>query len=141
MYLSDRLAVVATTDPQAIYDDATATTDFVDMSVFDKVMFIICIGATDITVDALLQESDASNGSSPSSISGKALTQVTADDDNKQFTIEVSASECSKRYVGCNATIGDGSTGAFVTVIGIAGDARYSVGDSDLTSVAEIVTA
>ena len=140
--LSETLAVVATVDPQVV-NNTSASSDYVDMENFRRVIFVIAVGATDTTVDAKIQEAQDASGTGAQDLSGKAITQLSATDDNKQAIIEVAAEELSDNYthVKCVVTAGSGSTGAYVAVIGLAGVARYEpASDLDLASVAEIVT-
>lgn len=142
-YLSQELAVVATVDPGALLDNTTATSDWVDISKFNKVMFVVAVGATDTTVDAIIQEADDSSGTNPATVSGKSITQLTgANGDNKQVILEANASEISsgKTHIACKVTVGDGTSGAYVTVIGLGGCARYNpASNNDLASVVEII--
>jgi len=105
--LHEDLAVVAAIDPQTL-NDASATSDWVDMSKFDEVVFVVAVGATDATVDAKLQEASDASGTGAADISGKAITQLGATDDNKQAVIRVRADELSAD-TGCfNARMGSG---------------------------------
>lgn len=139
--LSQDLAVVATIDPQ-IADDATVSSDQVDMSKRDKVMFVISVGATDTTVDALVREATDDQGTDEQDLTGKAITQLAGTDDNKQAIIEVDASELSDGFthVSLDITVGDGTTGANVSAVALVGHARYQpASDNDLASVVQIV--
>jgi len=51
---SERAAVVATIDP-ANYNNSTQTTDYIDMSKFHEVMFVVMLGAVDSTVNFKLR--------------------------------------------------------------------------------------
>jgi len=140
--LSDNLAVVAVVDP-LLRDNAAGTSDWAGMAKHSKIMFVIAVGATDTTVDAKLQEATDSSGTGATDLSGKAITQLGATDDNKQVIIEVDASELSSGFdfVACVVTSGDGTAGADTCVIALAGDARYNPASGyDLASVAEIVS-
>ena len=141
--LSQEMAVVGTIDP-LLRDNATVKTDWIDMSKHQKCMFIIAVGATDITVDAKLREGLDSTGGSAQDITGKAITQLSATDDNKQAIIEVDASELDLadkyKFVSCQLIVGDGTNGADTTVIALASRYRYDpASDADLASVVEIV--
>jgi hypothetical protein len=123
-------------------DNSNKTSDAVDMSKFREAMFVLLIGATDITVDAKLEESNASDFSSGvSDISGKAIGQAAATDDNKVWVINLKAEECSKRYVRLKVTTGDGTTGAYQAAVGLALKPAFGpASDDDLSAVDEIVT-
>ncbi|HXG12259.1 MAG TPA: hypothetical protein VNK04_21065 [Gemmataceae bacterium] len=138
---SERAAVVGKIDPQLV-DNATKTTEAVDMAKFGSALFILLVGATDITVDAKLEESNAFDfGSGVSDISGKAIGQAAATDDNKVWIINLKAEECSKRYVRLKVTTGDGASGAYQAAVALGLDPRFGpASDDDLTAVDEIVT-
>jgi hypothetical protein len=141
--LNERLPIVATIDPQTL-DNTAADSDWIDLSLHRRVMFIVLLGATDTTVNVKLRSASASDGTGAADISGKAITQLGATDDNKQVIIEIDAAElaavgASARYVGARVTVGDGAAGAIVAVVAIT-ESRYSpAGSYDLSTVAEIV--
>jgi hypothetical protein len=139
--LSEGLAVVSTIDPQLL-DNATANGDYVDMSKFRRVMFVFAVGAIDAVLDFSLREAQDTGGTGEAAITGKAITQFTATDDNKQAIIEVAAEELSAgyRYVRPRVVGADGAAGGQIVVIGLGGNARFSpASDNDLASVAEII--
>jgi hypothetical protein len=139
--LSEALGVMATIDPQLV-DNATVSSDLVDMGVVRRLMFVLNVGATDTTVDAKLREAQDSGGTGEQDLSGKAITQLGATDDNKQVIIEVAAEELSAGFthVSLDVTVGDGDTGAYVSAVGLGGIPRHHpASDDDLASVAEIV--
>lgn len=140
--LTEELAVVGMVAPQTV-DNAAVNTDAVDLSKFNRAVFILSVGATDTTVDFKLQSDDNSNFSSPTDIPGKAVTQFSATDDNKIALIEIAAEEigaAKERYVRGRVTVGDGTTGAVISVIALGGVPRYyAASDFDLTAVKEIV--
>lgn len=140
-YLSDDLAIVATIDPQLV-DNASATSDWVDMGKHSQVMFVLTVGATDITVDAKIQSADDTSGTNAADITNLAVTQIGAGDDNTQYILTVRKEELNSGDVAAAlvVTVGDGTTGAYIAAVGIAlsnyGPASYE----DLASVDEIVT-
>lgn len=139
--LSEALGLVATIDPQLV-DNATVTSDLVSMSECRRLLFVVTVGATDTTVDAKLREATDASGSDEQDLDGKAITQLGATDDNKQVLLEVTDEELSAGYthVSLDVTVGNGSTGADVAAVGLAGVPRsYPASDLDLASVAEIV--
>jgi hypothetical protein len=138
-YLTENFSIAATVDPQLLNNNSV-TSDWVDMSLYRKVSFILNVGATDITVDAKLQEATDSSGTSAQDITGFAITQLTATDDNEQVVIEIDATELSEDYthVALVVTIGNGSTGAQISAIGLGYEARYVEVDH-LASVTEVV--
>jgi hypothetical protein len=138
-YLTENVSIAATVDPQLLNNNSV-TSDWVDMSLYRKASFILNVGATDITVDAKLQEATDSSGTSAQDITGFAITQLTATDDNEQVVIEIDATEVSEDYthVALVVTIGNGSTGAQISAVGLAYEARYVAVDH-LASVTEVV--
>lgn len=139
--LSQDLAVVATIDPQ-LADDATLSSDLVSMGIGEKVIFVISVGATDTTVDAKLREAQDASATGEQDLTGKAITQLSGTDDNKQAIIEVDADELSSGFthVSCDVTVGNGTTGGNVSVVALRGHARYQpASNGDLASVAQIV--
>jgi hypothetical protein len=141
-HLSERLAVVATIDPDA-YAAGTYDSDAVDMSRFDRAMFVLSVGEMGIsgTVDFKLQESDQPTGPFID-IVGKSVAQLsqTAGDSDKQAIVEMTADELSegRRYVRGRMTVGVAASDA--ALIALGGDPRNApVTTDDLASVDEIV--
>jgi len=139
--LSERLAVVATIDPDA-YGTGAQSSDSIDMCYFDRVVFIVMAGdlGNNGTLDFKVQES--ANGSSWSDLSGKSVTQLTqaGTDSDKQAIVEVRADELSAGYRYLRGVMTVGTAASDAAVIAIAGDLRYSPASSyDLSSVDEIV--
>lgn len=146
--LSEELAIVSVIDPD---DRASSTTlsDAIDMSVHDRVMFIVAVGAMQSTrtFDFKVVECDTSGGTY-TPITGKSITQLTGVDDNKQVVVNVNASELTAgyRYVKGRLYVG-GVTGtaaneACVIALGSStrfSDAVTSTSYGDLASVDEIV--
>lgn len=121
--------VVGITPPAAIIDNAAVTTAAVDTLGYTVCEIFVYLGATDIALTALkLQECDTSGGTyvdidgtvygTDADISGATSTLPSATDDNKFFKFEVDL-KGRKRYIDLNATVGDGTTGAFVTAFAI----------------------
>jgi hypothetical protein len=141
-YPSDAVAVVAAIDPQLV-DNAAKTSDWVALKDHGSVMFVLNVGATDITVDAKIQSADDGSGTNAADITGLALTQITATDDNKQFVITVDQSEVNSgdTHVALVVTVGDGTTGAYISAVGLGFNSNYAPPtDYDLASVGEIKT-
>lgn len=138
--LYEQLAVVATIDPQLV-DNNSVTSDWVDMSEARELLFVIQAGATDTTINAKLQAATDNTGTSAADITGKAITQLTATDDNAQALIHIRADEvpAGKSHVALVVTVGDGTTGGYVSAIGLASRLRYSDPGNNLASVVEIV--
>ena len=139
--MGDNLAVVAAIDP-ALVDDAAVTSDWVDMGKHDQVMFILNVGATDITVNAKLQSADDTSGTNNTDISGKAIAQIAADEDNSQWVITVRQDELNAGDVAVAlvVTVGDGTAGAYVSAVGVALSNAGPASDYDVASVDERVS-
>ncbi|MCZ2112793.1 MAG: hypothetical protein LC131_02900 [Anaerolineae bacterium] len=141
--ITEALAVVACIDPDA-YGTGAQTSDWIDMSKFERVAFIVQAGTlgSSATLDFKVQQSKLANGSSPADISGKAITQLTeaGTDSDKQVVVSVEASELSDgyRYIAGLMTVGVASSDA--GVVAVAMNPNYGpVSDYDLASVAELV--
>lgn len=142
--LSERLAVVATIDPDA-YGTGDQSTDVIDMLEHRRIMFVVMLGdfASTGKADFVVYGDTASNGAFSTAITGKAITQLTqaGSDDNKQAIVEISSEEVQaqgKRYIKGTLTLT--TAGADAGVIAIAGDSRYEPNNVfDLASVDEIV--
>ncbi len=145
--LTEQLALVGSVSPQLI-DNNTADSDWIDMSKYRRVAFLLLLGATDITVDFKLRSSALANGSNPADIPNYAVTQLTAaGGDDDRVWIEITAekmamlnSGAGHRYVSARVTVGDGTAGAYVCIAAFAGVARHEpASDGDLASVVQIV--
>lgn len=99
----DEVKSVAAVRPLAA--SAAMTQIWIDTLGYGSAMFIVENGAatgtpTSYTVDAKVQESDASNGSSPADISGAAIVQITADNKIAQIRVDGLGQGGRKRYLG-----------------------------------------
>ncbi|HUT58055.1 MAG TPA: hypothetical protein VNA25_09430 [Phycisphaerae bacterium] len=92
-------------------NDGAPTTTYADCAGYNHATFILGLGVTDTTVDAKLQESDAS-GSGYADITGAAITQLSGTDDDSVAAIEVDLTGPRKRYLKPVITVGAGSSGA-----------------------------
>lgn len=134
---------VSVTPPAAIIDDASATTAEIDTLGFDFLTVVVYLGATDIALTALAVTESDSSGSGHANITGAVYGTSTdvdgntsslpsATDDNGFFIVELDL-RGRKRYIDVTATVGDGTAGAFVTILGI-----LERGDELPTSVSEM---
>ena len=141
-YPTDDMAVAGAIDPQLV-DNASATSDWVSLRDFDYVVFVLNVGATDITVDAKIQSADDSSGTNAADITSLAITQLGATDDNKQAVLVVRKDQLAAgdTHAAIVVTVGDGTTGAYVSAVclGFVGD-YGPASQYDVASVAEIVT-
>lgn len=106
--------------PQLI-DDSTLGTPWMLMDAVDPVLFLLRVGATDITVDAKIQQATASDGTGAKDLTGSAITQLSATDDNKHVSIEVEPARMDLKngfvYARMLATVGDGTLGANLAMV------------------------
>lgn len=141
--LSERLAVLATVDPQ---DGATSavSSDYVDMADFDKLLGVVLIGAITGTVDAKFEQAKDGSGTDVKDVTGKAITQLEATDDDKQALINLRADELDIDNGFTHARLTVTPTGGTTNLLGaviLGGDPKnYPASDSDLASVAEIIS-
>ena len=144
--LSERLAVVATVDPDVL-TAAAHTTDEIDMQKWERVLFIIQAGTlgSSATLDFVVNGGASSNaGSHSTAITGTAITQLTqaGSDSDKQVLVEVSAEQVASqglRYIEGVATVGTASSDGAIIVLGLHKD--YSTAaDYDLATVDEIIS-
>lgn len=121
-----RYKTVMITAPQAIVDNAAFGTAILDTKGFGHVEIFFLIGALDIALSvAKVMESDDSGMSGETAVpgctmgtdandTGSTSTLPSATDDNKFYKFEIDM-KGRKRYLDLNVTMGDGSTGGFVT--------------------------
>lgn len=120
---------VAVTNPAAILDNTSATTNVIDGRGFRFVEIFVMLGATDIALTALkVQEADASSDATTltsgaditETVFGTAandtgstssLPSATADNNIYKFEIDMRG---RKRFLKPIITVGDGSAGGFV---------------------------
>lgn len=142
--LTERLAVVATVDPDA-YGTGDQTTDVIDMKLHRRVVFVVMAGelGSSATLDFAVYGDTTSNGSFATAITGKSITQLTeaGTDSDKQALVEITAEEVaaqSLRYIRGTLTIGTATSDA--GVLALAGDTIYQpASENDLATVDEIV--
>lgn len=109
--------------PAAILDNASTTTNNdVDTKGWDYLTVLVSLGATDIAMAALkLQESnDDASADAYADITGAtfASSLPSATDDNKLYAFFVNL-QGRERYIRLVATAGDGTTGSYISAVGI----------------------
>ena len=110
------------------------------MSKFREALLVVQTGSSDSTVDAKLQESnDPGFASGNSDISGKAITQLSAQS-NKVVLINLKAEKMTKRYLRGVVTVGNGTTNLVAAVLLGVKPAFGPASDDKLAAVAQIVT-
>jgi len=92
----------------AVVSTSTVPASYIDVSGFERFQFKINMGATDGTLDAQVKQATAAAGTGSKNITGAAITQLSATDDNKQAIIEVQTSKLDInndfRYVAITLT-------------------------------------
>lgn len=117
---------VSITPPAAIVDNASLTTAEIDTKGWDYAEVIVYLGATDIAMTALaVTESDTSGSGhanvtglvygTSTDVDGNTSSLPSATDDNGFFGFQIDL-RGRKRYIDVTATVGNGTTGAYVTV-------------------------
>lgn len=117
------------TPPAAIIDNASATTAEIDTLGFDHCRIVVYLGATDIALSALAVTQSDTSGSGHANITGlvwgtsanidgttSALPSATDDNTFQVADVDLRG---KKRYLDVTCTVGDGTTGAFVTILAI----------------------
>jgi len=138
--INDSLTLAGITGPQTI-NNVAATSPVIDMSQYDRVMFVLCLGDMAAeTIDFNVKSSAVVGMTSPTTV--KSITQLAASasaNDNKQVIIELQADDIAdgQRYVQATAVTG-GATGG-MGVIQVWGQARYSK-KAQPASVLQIIT-
>ena len=89
----------------------------VDMQGFDGCLFLLNLGTIDAAVDMAIFRDDASNFPSPTAITNAAITQISATGDG--FIVGVDVWRPSERFVRSRVTVGNGTTGAQLSVTAI----------------------
>jgi len=136
----EHVKYVAITPPAALIDNASATTAEIDTQGWDYLTIVAHLGATDIAMTALkVTESDTTGSGhadltglvygTSTDIDGSTSALPTATDDNGFFVFNIDL-RARKRFIDVTATVGDGTSGAYLTIIGI-----LSRGDTAPTSV------
>ncbi|MGL4553970.1 MAG: hypothetical protein ACRC33_22650 [Gemmataceae bacterium] len=140
--LSELAAVVAAVDPDA-YTAAAYDTDVIDMSRFERVVFIVMAGdlGSSATLDFKVQGGATSAPSTD--LTGKSITQLTqaGSDSDKQAVLEVSGEDLVSqdqgfRYIKGVMTVGTATSDCGVVALGMAKNLPST--DFDLASVDEI---
>lgn len=127
---------VAVTNPAAIVNNASFTTNEVDTNGYNYATFIVQVGATDIAMSALkVQESDTSGSgfadisgadlSSGSDIEGNATAVPSSTDDDSIHVLQMSLTG-RKRYLDLVATAGNGSTGTYLSAVCLLSQAKLA---------------
>lgn len=120
--LAERITPVAVIPPQ-IVDDNVVSTGWVKIAALatlgnpNRLLALILTGAVNATVDAILQTSKSSNGSSPTTV--KAITQIANNVPNQTITMDCRLEELGDgyHYVNLAITVGAGAVTAGVNAV------------------------
>ena len=143
---SERAAVLATVDPDVL-TAAAHTSDYIDMSKFQRARAIVMAGTlgASATFDAKLVQATDSSGTGSKDITGKAITQLTqaGSDSDKQAIINLDAMELDLDngfdFVALTITVATASSDGAGVLLGF--DPKHApASDNDLASVDEIVS-
>jgi len=137
----ENFKLVSVTPPGALIDAASATTAEIDTKGWDHCRVIAYLGATDIAMTALKVTESDTTGSGHADVTGLVYGTSTdidgntsalpADDDDNGFFVFDIDLRGRKRYIDVTATVGDGTSGAYLTIL-----AELYRGESMPTSVA-----
>ena len=117
--------------PQLV-DDDTVTTAWIPVHNAQRLVAILRCGATDITVDAKLEQATSSGGAGAKDVTDSDITQLTAsggDDKTVGIDLEVANLDTANGfcYVRLSATAGDGTLGANLAGVVIVDDRHMPV--------------
>lgn len=103
----------------------------------------IIIGTTDIATTAApkMQECDTTDGTY-TDITGAALADAISDtEDDGVFAIDVDLTKSHKRYIKCLLTMGDGTTGTNLSVLGTLSRPTKTSGSAADAGLTELISA
>lgn len=125
MVTAQNVKVVRVTDPAAIVDNASWTTEEIDTKGFDYAQVYCYVGASDIAHVALKVQESSVSGSGFADVTGLVFgtstntdgstsTLPSATDDNKLFIFDIDL-KARERYLDLVATAGNGAAGTYMT--------------------------
>lgn len=121
-------AAIDVIKPQLVNNTAVAS-DWLPMKNFNRATFILNLGATDITIDAKVQQATAVAGTNAKDVTGAVLTQIAALGDNKYMVIEVEADHMDVaggfNHLQLSITVGDGTVGGDVSAVILRTGAKH----------------
>jgi hypothetical protein len=145
--------ILLITPPGAIVDNTSLTTASVDAKGWDRLSFYIIIGATDIAMAALKVQTSDTDGSYGDLANGNFATGTMPDGtaavlpaasgatgDNTIHAVHIDL-KGKKRFFDLVATGGDGSAGAYFTVIAILSRGETAPSTAALRGLAQELIA
>ncbi len=146
----DNMTFGLLTYPQAKDNGDFANNTYIDTQGYHHLRVLMAVGVLDTPIGSTaegnavkLEEADNADFSDASDISGAALADAIADDeDGKLFAIDVDLTKSHKRYMRINAPhAGDGTTGATFCAIGILSRADRGPTTAAQKGLAELIQA
>ena len=146
--LAQRVALVAQNDPAGILASSTTTSDVIDASLYDSLMFVLSLGAMTSSGKVTLtvyKGTTSTAAAITSSVTSVVLTCTGTTDANEQAIIDVDCSneDAYRYYKGTVVANGNTTTGtAYMSMSVFGSKARFHpASDNDLASVKSITYA
>lgn len=103
--------------PQLV-DNASVTSSWLPLTNAVRICALLAVGATDITLDAKFEQATDSSGTGAKDVTGAAITQMAATDDNKYKSIDLESALVDTangfNHVRLKVAVGDGTAGSYV---------------------------
>lgn len=126
---AQNVKLVSLTPPAAIIDNASAVVAELDTRDWEYLQIVVYLGASDIAMTALkVTESDTAGSGhtdvtglifgTSANTAGVTSTLPSATDDDKFFVFDIDL-KGRKRFIDMVATIGDGTLGTFICILGV----------------------
>ena len=133
--------VVAGCSLVATVDNGTLATPGIEFKLYDWITFYIITtdADADTTINAKAQEDTVVTMDTPATdIANLAITEFTAAATVKIAKLVVNEGDITKPFVRCLATMGNGTSGAEVTIIALGHLKDYAPGDDPAIVVEEV---
>lgn len=137
--LTELLSIEASI-PALAAGTGTSTSDVIDMNEVHEVLWVISVGtvAATGTVDFTVNSGTAS-GTVTTSVTG--ITQLTANDDNKEVLVSVRSDSLTDGHRYIAGVLARGTANSNASVVGLCRRRYRPANEHDLASVDEIVNA
>ena len=142
---SQEFAIVATLDPD-ISTGKAWTTDVIDASLYDSIVFIVQTGTVSSSTGkvSLVVYDGTATGTVSSTVGSMAKTQSSTGDEDYQLIFDLDCADLTSvnhRYVKGILTV-SGSTGTYFSLVALGFKPRFHpASDGDLASVKSIVVS